>query len=37
LYAVGELRNEIIKAPSTGTHPKVLGSHTCSISHMYVF
>ena len=27
LYAVGELRSEIIKAPSSTTHPKVLGSH----------
>ena len=27
LYAVGELRNEMIKAPSTSTHPKILGSH----------
>jgi hypothetical protein len=26
MYAVGELRNEIMKAPSSGTHPKVLGS-----------
>jgi hypothetical protein len=27
LYAVGELRSEIIKGPSSATHPKVLGSH----------
>jgi hypothetical protein len=27
LYAVGELRNEIIKPASTSTHPKILGSH----------
>jgi hypothetical protein len=27
LYAVGELRNELIKAPSTATDPKILGSH----------
>ena len=27
LYAVGELRNEMIKPPSTAIHPKVLGSH----------
>jgi hypothetical protein len=26
LYAVGELRNELIKPPSTSTHPKILGS-----------
>jgi predicted chitinase len=26
LYAVGELRNELIKAPSTSTHPTILGS-----------
>ena len=28
LYAVGELRNEMIKPASTTTHPKILGSHT---------
>ena len=27
LYAVGELRNELIKPPSTTIHPKVLESH----------
>lgn len=27
LYAVGELRNEMIKPASTSTHPKILGSH----------
>jgi len=27
LYAVGELRNELIKPSSTAIHPKVLGSH----------
>jgi len=27
LYAIGELRNEMIKPPSTATHLKVLGSH----------
>jgi hypothetical protein len=27
LYAVGELRNEMIKPASTRTHPKILGSH----------
>jgi len=27
LYAVGELRNEMIKPPSIAIHPKVLGSH----------
>ena len=27
LYAVGELRNEMIKPPSTAIHPKILGSH----------
>ena len=26
LYAVGELRNEMIKPPTTGTHPKIMGS-----------
>ena len=26
LYAVGELRSELIKPPSTSTHPKILGS-----------
>jgi predicted chitinase len=26
-YAVGKLRNEMIKPPSTATQPKVLGSH----------
>ena len=27
LYAIGELRNEMIKPPSTAIHPKILGSH----------
>lgn len=27
LFAVGELRSEMIKPPSTTTHPKILGSH----------
>jgi hypothetical protein len=27
LYAVGELRGELIRAPSTDTHPKIMGSH----------
>jgi hypothetical protein len=27
LYAVGELRSELIRPPSTTTHPKILGSH----------
>jgi predicted chitinase len=27
LYVVGELRNELIKTPSTTTHPKIQGSH----------
>ena len=27
LYVVGELRSELIKPPSTATHPKILGSH----------
>ena len=27
LYAVGELRNEMIKPPSTNIHPKIFGSH----------
>jgi hypothetical protein len=27
LYAVGELRNAMIKPPSAGIHPKILGSH----------
>jgi hypothetical protein len=27
LYAMGELRNEMIKLASTSTHPKILGSH----------
>ena len=27
LYVVGELRNEMIKPPSTVIHPKVLRSH----------
>jgi predicted chitinase len=26
LYAIGKLRNEMIKSPSTAIHPKVLGS-----------
>jgi hypothetical protein len=26
LYAVGELRGELIKPPSTSTHPKILGN-----------
>jgi hypothetical protein len=27
LYAVGDLRNEMIKPVRTNTHPKILGSH----------
>jgi predicted chitinase len=27
LYAVGELRGELIRAPSTATHPKIMSSH----------
>jgi hypothetical protein len=27
LYAVGELRADLIKPPSTATHPKIMGSH----------
>jgi hypothetical protein len=27
LHVVGELRVEMIRAPSGGTHPKILGSH----------
>ena len=27
LFAVGELRAEMIKPPSTSIHPKILGSH----------
>jgi hypothetical protein len=27
LYAVGELRAELIKPPTSSTHPKILGSH----------
>jgi len=27
LYAVGELRSEIIKPPTPSIHPKILGSH----------
>jgi hypothetical protein len=27
LFAVGELRSEMIKPSSTTTHPKILGSH----------
>jgi hypothetical protein len=27
LYAVGELRKELIKAPSPTTHPKIIGSY----------
>jgi hypothetical protein len=27
LYAVGELRGKLIRAPSTTTHPKIMGSH----------
>jgi hypothetical protein len=27
LFAIGELRSEMIKPPSTTTHPKILGSH----------
>jgi hypothetical protein len=26
LYAVGELRTDMIKPPTTGTHPKIMGS-----------
>jgi predicted chitinase len=26
LYAVGELRNDMIKPPTTATHPKIMGS-----------
>ena len=26
LYAIGELRNEIIKSPTTATHLKIMGS-----------
>jgi hypothetical protein len=27
LYAIGELRDDMIKPPSTATHPKIMGSH----------
>jgi hypothetical protein len=27
LYAIGELRVDMIKPPSTATHPKIMGSH----------
>jgi hypothetical protein len=27
LYAIGELRDELIKPPTGSTHPKILGSH----------
>jgi predicted chitinase len=27
LYAIGELRSEMIKPPTHGIHPKILGSH----------
>jgi hypothetical protein len=27
LYALGELRSEMIKSPTPGIHPKILGSH----------
>jgi predicted chitinase len=27
LFAIGELRAEMIKPPSTVTHPKIMGSH----------
>jgi len=27
LYAIGELRADMMKPPSTATHPKILGSH----------
>jgi hypothetical protein len=27
LYAIGELRADLINPPSTATHPKILGSH----------
>ena len=27
LYAIGELRDELIKPPTSSTHPKILGSH----------
>jgi len=27
LYAIGELRNDLMKPPSTVTHPKIMGSH----------
>ena len=27
LYAIGELRSEMIKPPTPGIHPKILGSH----------
>jgi hypothetical protein len=30
LYAVGELRADLIKPPSTATHPKIMGSHRWS-------
>jgi len=42
LYAVGELRNEMIKPPSTAIHPKVLGSHKWNpflkviVKHMFL-
>ena len=26
LYAIGELRTKMIKPPTTGTHPKIMGS-----------
>ena len=42
LYAIGELRNEMIKPPSTAIHPKVLGSHRWNpffkviVKHMFL-
>jgi len=27
LFAVGELRADMIKPPTTATHPKIMGSH----------
>jgi hypothetical protein len=43
LYAVGELRNEMIKPPSTAVHPKILGSHRWNpyfevihVYHLYI-
>jgi len=36
LFAVGELRADLIKPPSGATHPKILGSHRWNLFLRYL-